>query len=195
MNAASVRCFAGVELDPGFTASATAARSVILQALPGLADEKWVIERNLHLTLEFFGDVPTDTLEPLGSALQSELAGIESFALPVGGVKAVTRRRAIQMMWIALSDPDDAFTELVEAIRRAAKAVGCQTDTRVPRPHITLCRMRHRSGIDPSLEAVLLDASRRLPNSMSVPHATLFTSRLQPQGPTYQRVIQIPLAR
>ena len=68
----SIRTFVAVEMAPAVRDAAVA---VIDDLRKAGADVKWVARENMHLTLQFLGQVPADTINDVCLAVTEALAG------------------------------------------------------------------------------------------------------------------------
>jgi len=105
--------------------------------------EKWVPEKNLHMTVKFMGDIPPEAAGHLPLDLASALSDIRPFALPVkellhplGGATRTT------LLMSTFSDPEGEFSRLVSAVEDVACAYGVVPESRKQLPHVTWARSR-----------------------------------------------------
>jgi len=182
------RCFIGLALDATAREWMVAARTRVIAEAPEWADEKWVKESNLHVTVRFLGNIADQDLPMLIERLGCELRDVPRFTLGVLGVVAKPNRRRCRMLWTSCTDSSGGFSALNAAINVACSAEGVPGDERPQTPHVTLCRARRNktipSGVLERVNASL--ESARL--AMSEPSVSLFTSRLAPRGPEYEAI-------
>lgn len=189
----TVRCFVGVRLAPGIGATLLAACSAIRDADPEWRGEKWVAAENLHLTLKFLGAIGELDIEPLSAAIAQLADASEPFELPFEGVVAVPGTRSCRMLWGSFADPGGRCAALTRAIERAALAFGVAEDERSFAPHVTLCRARRPRRLSVGAFQAAQQATEGAVGFMSVPSASLFSSRLTPRGPIYREIGAWPL--
>ncbi len=103
--------------------------------LPGVS---WTRPAQLHVTLRFLGDVPTDTID----AMVERLAKIRvaPFILPIEGVGTFPPNRPPRVLWIGVGNAHPRLFQLRQRIDDALIASGVQLDVRTFHPHITLAR-------------------------------------------------------
>lgn len=184
----NLRAFVGLELPPEVRRAYVAASDVVRRTDPRWAGEKWVAADNLHVTTFFIGNVPEEALAELETSLAEQVSDVDEFDLPLASIAAVPGARKARMIWAELADPTQRASELAERVARAAVAFGAMPPDRHYRPHVTLCRARRPRAVEPcAIEAAneLIEGSAE---AMSVVSATLFSSRLTPRGPVYERL-------
>ena len=96
---------------------------------------KLVKNSNLHITLEFLGEVSDqdrDALIDKAGRLHCKIFNLEL-------TQAGWWRRP-QVLWIGTSHIPTALFELVESIRQCVRQQGLKTDNREYKPHMTLAR-------------------------------------------------------
>lgn len=185
---ADMRLFVGIPLPEATrTALAEACRD-IRAADSGWADEKWVAAENLHITLAFLGDVPTESIALLARSITSELGAVRAFDLPLARLEPIPGARRASMLWARYDDPEGRWAALSLAVHGAAAAIGDATDNRAFKTHVTLARARRPRPITENLLGSLHAARDRVPKFVSVLSATLFSSTLTTAGPRYERL-------
>lgn len=98
-----------------------------------------VPERNLHLTLAFLGNVPTELLPVIRQAA----AGLEPPALELELDRFGHFPRA-RVAWLGLSDPPPALATFAAQLWAALEPVGLEVEHRPFHPHVTIARKIQR---------------------------------------------------
>lgn len=146
---------------------------------------KWVRPEQIHLTLEFFADLPEEGLPPLEEAVSSAAGAFSPPHLRVRGLGAFRSGGKIRVLWAGIEDSGDRLAAFAGDLREALLARGIRGDDKPFRPHLTLGRLREPSRI-PSLEGAL-SAQGDFTVGPFVPRwLTLFKSALTPQGPIHR---------
>jgi len=115
-----------------------AVRTALISLMGGVEGARWQRDDQLHITLRFIGDVPSnvanDIAETLpamhGPALQVSLEGVGSF----------DRRGKVHTLWAGVR-PRDGLETLHKKIDRVLVALGLPSEARAYLPHITLARL------------------------------------------------------
>lgn len=184
----NVRCFVGVDLPLALRQGLVDAGAAIRNSDSHWADEKWVAEENLHLTLAFIGSVDEDELRALRAVVGSTATAHPRFTVPFRGLRATPSAHRCRMVWAEFDDAEGACARLAGALVAATAPFGTTPERRGFTPHITLCRARRPKPLAQGAVDAGSVALNDAPDSMSVLQATLFTSRLTPRGPVYARV-------
>ena len=115
-------------------------------------DLRWVPPEDRHITLAFYGEVPTGAAEELAAKLESELSAAAPLELRLRGAGVFSGRT----LWAGVQEQTPAehsngSSPLIELMQRAEQAgVGCARSADPPRTrerrraHVTLARTRHR---------------------------------------------------
>lgn len=194
----SLRCFIALDIDERMRHACGAARESLSGLDERLRPEKWVAPRNLHVTLAFIGDIYSDRTDDLIGALGPVFDEAAPIMLSRPHISARPSDARATMIWIALDDPAGRFEALAADLDRACAPYACR-DTIVertrpsqrrqkPQPHLTLCRLRRARRLEATALTAAQQAFRGLEEPMSYPRATLYSSRLAPQGPTYSEL-------
>ena len=161
----TMRLFVGLEPTPAFRA----ALSVMQDRLRAVGvDARYSEPANLHLTLAFIGQWPTDV-----TALLPALEAPFSIALSHPGIFPKAR-----VIWAGVQ-PSPALYSLAARVRRALDAAGVPYDPQPFNPHITL----GRKPIVP--EGVTLSQIAVPPASMTVRQICLYRSERRETGMAY----------
>ena len=95
---------------------------------------------NLHMTLEFLGNVDSAQIAGASAAAARVSASGFRFALDVAG-----HWRRSRILWLGLTEPAPLLFELQSSLHARLDAVGLRLENRPFRPHVTLARRaKHR---------------------------------------------------
>ena len=155
------------------------------------ADVGWVQAQNMHLSLQFLGDVASDKVGELSAALDLAADAVAPFSFDVRGAGTFGSPRAPRVVWIGVPDCPPLL-ELQRRVTASLDAAGCPADRREYHPHLTLGRVRSRRGGDALCEAVKHAADRHF-GTVDVRQIALFRSRLLPQGAEHTALHVAPL--
>lgn len=201
-----MRTFIAIPLPPASRAAIAEARRVFVETAPDWAGEKWVANVNLHVTLEFLGDVPDGALDDVLAATAAACERHGPFALSLGAVAGKPSGRA-RMLWVRTADGVEAARALQADLHHAlAPLLGLEDDARGYTPHITLARLRRPRRVPPealaAADAVLDSAAVSCGTAaggtpatiVSVTGVSVVSSRTLPAGPVYEELAFVPLA-
>lgn len=157
---------------------------------------RWVPMEQVHLTLAFLGEVPTERLDALAERLREAAGSVAPFTVSYHGVGAFPDRGRPRVVWLGVEQGAEPLGQLASAAREASRATGLEIDPKPFRPHLTLGRVRERTGASARGEvARALDAAPQDVGSgpAVLREIVLVTSRPGPGGHRHERVARLPL--
>src|SRR3989304_3372338 len=113
MNANMIRTFIAVEIDSSIRAKADQLIS-ILQAAG--ADVKWVDSHNLHITMQFLGEVPEQEISAVCAAVEKGAAQVQVFDLEINGAGGFPNSSRPRTLWIGAKAGQEQMAELHEYV-------------------------------------------------------------------------------
>jgi 2'-5' RNA ligase len=189
-----LRCFLAVELPPSLQEAIEAATAGPRTRLgPDLV--RWVLTRNVHLTLKFLGDTAPSAVGLIEAALKAEVSQFKPFDAVVQGFGAFPSARRPRVLWVGLIAPP-VMTSLQHEIDVATARLGYNSEERGFSPHLTIGRVRQNipaAGVQ-TIREVLAQTSVGQLGTLRVEAVHLFKSELQPAGSVYSRLCTGALA-
>lgn len=147
-------------------------------------DAAWVKPANMHLTVKFLGDTPSDLIP----AIKDRMAQIAKFSPPfyltlgdVGVFPNVSRPR---VLWVGFEDREGQLDSLKIRVEKEMTSLGFPPDMQKPVAHLTLGRIKSGKNKD-SLKKALLSAGRIDTDPFEVSSVRLIKSELTPKGSIY----------
>jgi 2'-5' RNA ligase len=182
-----MRLFFAVELPPEVQAELGR-----LRPKDGDRDYRWADSAQLHVTLAFLGQQPTEQLPVLEAVGAQAATASRPGMLKLGQAGSFGSTRAPRVLWVGLDGEIQKLEALQNTLEGGLREAGFSLEDRPFRPHVTLARRREsaRSGA-PAGWPPTHSLGRA---EFELDHLTLFESRLSPRGPTYVPVFQFPLA-
>lgn len=144
---------------------------------------KWVHPLDLHITLQFLGEVEEESVARIAEALEQVSRETTSFHLHLEGIGVFGTKEVPRVLWAGIGGQIDMLRQLNQRVTTATAALGFEPELHPYRPHITLARKyrkRHEepfSGIDEPLP----------PHSWTCGEMALFRSHLH-KSPMYERL-------
>ena len=155
-----------------------------------VAGVRWLTEDQLHLTLQFLGEIGETELEGLRHALGA--IRCESFELELTKIGSFPRPASPRVVWVGVTG-HQRLAHLAEEVRRVTAMCGVVSEERRFVPHITLGRVKqHDPGDRHITELIGRPASSRVMR-FRVDSFALFQSTLQRQGALHTVVTRYPL--
>jgi 2'-5' RNA ligase len=155
---------------------------------------RWTAPEQVHLTLAFLGDVPTESVVQLKSILYEIASSVEPFEVSVMGVGGFPRADRPRVVWAGLSG------ESVHQIGRLHHDLWSRLEPIVPKPepndrefhpHITLARV---PGPQPPKIAAWMQRHADYEfGDWPVREIQLIQSVLTPKGPVYETLARSDL--
>lgn len=105
---------------------------------------RWVPEENLHVTLQFLGNIDPVVIPTLTQHVGVELASVAPFTVRLGGLMAFPGPRRPRVIALDLG-PHELLAGLAAAVGRGVVGAGLALENRRFRPHLTLGRVRDQS--------------------------------------------------
>lgn len=149
---------------------------------------KWTHPQDLHITIQFLGDVWVEKIEKIKHALYQVAKQNHSFCLQLGSLDTFGLIEAPKVWWVQPKGDLQSLYDLQSEIGHACTELGYSLEDRPYRPHITIAR-KYKGEI-PFSE---LEHSFELPSlSWQVTEIVLCKIRVGYQ-PTYENLAVFPL--
>lgn len=184
--AETMRCFFSLPLSDGAFEAANAMLRELkerMSEIKGAERLRWLRPRDLHLTLEFLGELPPSELPELVEAGRAAAATTAPFSLDLKGYERLgPRHHAALTLAVA---PSEAFNALTRRLQEELRDRGFPRGSRrPPKPHLTFARI---ARLPPPLDKRLRKAiSEREPlPPLEVSSFELTKSQLHPGGASY----------
>lgn len=155
-----------------------------LRLLP--CNMKWVNEINLHLTVQFLGNVPEGQVALVADVLQRAAVSVAPFRIDLGGCGVFPKPERPQVFWLGISGDVAALSCMHGRVQKELNQLGFKTENRRFSPHLTLARVRSAAGFAVVLKkAEYLVGKQKNVASEVVGSIELMLSELSPKGPKY----------
>jgi 2'-5' RNA ligase len=195
-----LRLFIALETNAAMQAALVAAQEALQRrggSPLGSMPVRWVPPAQMHLTLQFLGNVVAAHVPALVEALHRAITPQRALLLCAGSVGAFPTNDAPRVLWLDVRAEVDALMALQRAISRAVQHVDDIVADRKPfRPHLTLGRVRHgerdRQGLD-AIAAALARPVAIPAAAWPITEVALIRSVLGSGGPRYTVLERFPL--
>lgn len=204
----SFRCFVAIRVPEetrSFLASFVAGSKGLF---PGY---RFVSPENLHITIQFLGEVPARSLPALREALEAATEGREPFRVSFSEAGAFPDRGVPRILHVVATGGNNPLRSLAEGVRDNLYSLG-YGDSKPFAPHITLARERKRPGganrgsnagavarKAPDIRSLWKDSFRQFLEQMNVrpewdvAEVVLMRSILKPDGAVYSPLAALAL--
>jgi 2'-5' RNA ligase len=177
-----IRTFIAIELTRGLRDRLTALQQELASAAPGV---KWVESENLHVTLQFLGEVDDRDIPAVCRAVQGAVGDVPAFAMSVEGLGCFPNTRRPRVLWIGTGRGTQEVVAIHDALDGPLQETGCyRREERRYTPHVTLGRLK---GDVPGgrLGPALAGHQGWKAGELTVAEIHVMGSELTPQGPVY----------
>jgi len=186
----TIRAFIAFELPAHIVQTA----EVLQQKLMGDGLKlKWVRPKNIHLTLKFFGELPTDRIDSVTNAMTNAVQDRMPATLTLQGLGVFPNLRRPRVLWMGLCGELEQLRGIQGALEENLAAEGFEKDRRPFRPHLTLARMPDRLNTR-RLPLALEATGDYAPEFFECGELVLFQSRLNPRGAIYTPLARVALS-
>lgn len=157
------------------------------------AQYRWLEPENLHIPLNFVGDVKDIEVPEVCKMVKNALESFPRFEMSLQGVSAFPRPEQPRVLWMGVDEGRDALIDMYKALEDALYVWGVNKDRKEYVPHMTLGRIgRGGRWNDP-----MLDLMHRLRNHdggfCTVTEAIIYSSFMDRSGPTYTPMSRVRL--
>jgi 2'-5' RNA ligase len=153
----------------------------------------WVNPENIHLTIQFLGNIEEDQVPQIVSELRKSVTVVSPFQLQVGYAGAFPNLRYPRVVWIGVTDDeDDSLKTLQEDISARLRTLGFKQEEGRFKPHLTLGRVRsqkNKSNLVRAIEAIV----NIWVGEISVDAIYLIKSELKPTGAEYTDLEEVKI--
>jgi 2'-5' RNA ligase len=153
---------------------------------------RWVDPAQLHLTLQFLGQVPDAQAAEIGAQLVPVAARHPAIELAAAGLGAFPTLRRARVVWAGLTGGVAELAALAREVGTALEPLGFVPEARPFRAHVTLGRVRSPHGLGRLSRALERGGAAEF-GAWTVHDVVLYQSRLRPTGAVYEAIARAPL--
>lgn len=151
---------------------------------------RWTALQNLHLTVQFLGDIEEKQIPALKQVLNTVSLSEKPEKLQFTGLGAFPDQKAPKIIWLGI-EKNEYLLKIQREITKTLAEKGFPADHKRFRPHLTLGRVRDNAVITSDLFSYLQGLSERIRISDSpLDKVILYESQLRPGGPIYTSVYE-----
>ena len=148
------------------------------------ADVSWVKSENIHLTLQFLGEIHLNLVEKVGQSLEEIVPAQSQFTCKIAGTGVFPNPKRARILWIGVTQGKEQVIQLQSVIEQSLAKLSIPKEDRTFHPHLTLGRVRSSKNLD-VMVADLLGQTNLSFGTLPVTQVTLFSSKLSPSGAIY----------
>jgi 2'-5' RNA ligase len=186
------RTFCAIELSDEVRVQLQEHMRRLREAVPD-ASASWSRPENVHLTLKFFGNIPTQDVTRISAAAARVAEQFSSFQIRIGGTGVFPRRSRPQVLWVGVEDSSNSLSDLQQSLEEEFAREGFAKEDRGFRPHLTIARLRRPEDARQLAEAHIQTKFSFI--EVPVNEFVLFRSELSPKGSRYTTISKHELSR
>ena len=173
----------------------------ILQAMSRLQEKlmreiggriSWTKPQGQHLTLKFFGDISTEDVKNICSAVQNRVTSESSLNLKIEKLGVFPDARRPRVIWCGVTGDVENLSVLQRQLDSDFAGICFPGEDRPFQAHLTLGRIKDSRGLTGINEA-LKKYSAFAAGEFNCTELILFQSKLSPQGAVYTKLAEFAL--
>ena len=178
----AIRAFVSVHIPAGIREKLRAAQAELAGAIAE-SGVRWAPFEQLHLTLEFLGNVAIEDVPSLETALNDVALVHPAFDLSAERIGAFSSIRNPRVIWAGIEGDVGAVKGLQAEVKTAVRPFVAEQETRAYKPHVTLGRVRPAKPRElRQVSDALASAVDRTFGAWRVEEFALMQSKLSPHG-------------
>jgi 2'-5' RNA ligase len=154
----------------------------------------WTKPQGQHLTLKFFGDISTEDVKNICSAVENLLASGSALNLKIEKLGVFPDARRPRVLWCGVTGDVEKLSVLQKQLDSDFTGIGFPREDRPFWAHLTLGRIKESSGVSGISEA-LTKHNAFAAGEFTCKELILFQSKLSPQGAVYTKLAEFALGR
>jgi RNA 2',3'-cyclic 3'-phosphodiesterase len=159
-------------------------QSDLAEALP---ECRWTRAMPFHLTLAFLGDIPSNLVNEVCTAVASSTRTIEPFEIEVAGLGAFPSLIRPRVIWAGVTACNqEKLIDLQGSVVNALAGIGQKPDDQRFHPHVTLGRIKPGRHGRPDLNRLMQSPPDGWASRWLVKDVQVFASTLGPAGSAYE---------
>jgi 2'-5' RNA ligase len=183
-----MRTFIAIEIPTEIKSALTALQTDLRRAG---ADVSWTKPENMHLTLNFLGEVDERRIGEIEKACVSSSAEFQPFTLSLNGTGVFPNARQPRILWAGVAGEIEKAVEMRRRLEERLALIGFEPEEKDFRPHLTIGRVKSNRK---TRELLALADAHGLPAlSFVVTEIVLMKSELRPEGAEYTPIARASL--
>ncbi len=183
------RLFIAVELPEPVRGAIAALRTQLPP--PIAASVRWVRPENIHVTLQFLGDIEPSRAPDIAAAIAEAASRSGRIGLLAGPTGAFPSVRSPKILWVGFKGEPHHLVQLQGRLEGAMTGFGFEQERARYIPHASAGRLIRDTDRFAAARTGQAWAAAKLPPTLptfTVSEVTLFRSRLGLDGPDYERL-------
>ena len=148
------------------------------------ANVRWVDESNVHLTLNFLGEVNERRISEVCNVVKRITLANKDFRFSVEGLGTFPAKGSPRVVWCGVREESGALEKFQAELSEALRDYAQKDERKKFVPHLTVGRVRGTQNAEALLQAIGTRRNLRL-GSQSAGSVILMMSELERGGPIY----------
>lgn len=155
---------------------------------------RWTKPDQLHLTLKFLGDVPSDEIPAISEGLLKSCCRTSPLRLSIGGVGCFPSPTRPRIIWLGIAGDLAPLEALQKAIDDQTKSHGPHVEEREFHPHLTIGRIKTAEGGARRVGEMVSEIRIEALGHWNAREVELIQSTLSSAGSSYQILAKFALS-
>jgi len=166
--------------------------NVIEKMKLALTPVKWVLKKNLHITLKFLGWIDDNKIGELTAATTSCVKDLGSIDVSFSGLGVFPDQKHPRVIWVGIKEGGEKVTSLANCIDTKLAKLGYKTEERGFSPHLAIGRIKERIDVE-VLNSLINERADIDLGSFNASYVSIMKSTLRRTGPIYEEMEQVSL--
>jgi 2'-5' RNA ligase len=149
---------------------------------------KWVKCENLHITLQFLGEIDENKKKEITPVLQEVVNKVTPFHISLEGIGCFPTPKKPRVVWVGVIQGKENLCSIAQKVETALAGYGFREEKRF-HPHLTIGRIKKFCTVDEILKRQITS------DPFVVDSIVLFQSTLKPEGPIYEALQTFPFGK
>lgn len=185
-----IRTFVAVDVSTNIRNSAF---KTITRLSSNVVDYNWLEKENLHITLNFLGDVDESQIPAVCKLVENSVADFGSFEVSVSGLGCFPKPEKPRVAWLGIVEGREELIDLNSRLADALETMRFPKDRHDYQPHLTLGRIRRGGRYSEALTQAVENGNDAFAGKMIVDQVVVYSSFLDRAGPTYTPMSKIQI--
>ena len=186
-----IRAFLAIRVPAEVQASLANLQEKLRSHLPAL---NWVRPEHIHVTLKFFGSIPSARVDQIHEVIRDGGIQIAPFRLNVESIGVFPHLRSPKVLWAGLTGEVNKLLGLHDQVLVLLEPLGFPIEEKPFYPHVTLARIKSNwSKVGTALKDTGFLDAQEIVSDWVVDRVVLYKSELTPSGAHYTSLWSVPL--
>nr|NQU92251.1 RNA 2',3'-cyclic phosphodiesterase [Bacteroidota bacterium] len=147
---------------------------------------RWVDEKNIHITLKFFGEIPDDDIDGICDVFENVAQRHNPFIVPLRDIGIFGSSYNPRVVWFGMEKCPE-IDSLAGDVLKSLIPISYSPDGQKFRAHLTVGRIKFLKNRT-WFQEVINNFKGIFIQKLLVEEFHLFDSKLRPQGPLYSKI-------